>query len=230
MPAILDAPPLRPDATAAPAVTVADILEQFGDVPLYRIVMDPAPGTATEADIDRVKRETGRLCELIDGTLIEKAVGAESDLMGSKLIALLLPFVEARGLGWVLGGQGFLRLSGSRLRSADVAFVRYEQVEGDRFPSTPAYPALYPDLAIEILSPGNTAREMRTKRADCFTAGTRLVWEIDPAAETATVYTGVDQVAEELGADGTLGGRDVLPGFSVPLRDVLNAVRKTPRA
>lgn len=232
MPATLDAPPpVRPAAGRSPAaaVTAADIVAQFGDVPLFRIVMDPAPGTATEDDLGRVKRQTGRLCELIDGTLIEKAVGAESELLGSKLLALLQPFAEKRGLGWVLGSQAFLRLSSGRVRAADVTFVRYEQVEGDAFPGEPAYPNLYPDLAVEVLSPGNTAREMRQKRADLFAAGTRLVWEIDPAAGTARVYTGAtgaDMVAEELAADGTLDGRDVLPGFAVPLREVLAAVRK----
>ncbi len=228
--ATLERPPRAapsPPNAASTLRTVAALADLFGDIPLDRIVLDPAPGTATAEDIDRVKRNTGRVCELIDGTLIERAVSAETDLMGFKLGALLLAFVESRGLGWVLGGQGFLRLSGSRVRAADVAFVRYEQVEGDRFPSEPAYPDLYPDLAIEVLSPSNTAREMRQKRTDCFAAGTSLVWEIDPATATAAVYTSVDEPDEAIGVDGVLNGRDVLPGFSVPLRDVLNAVRKT---
>ena len=210
--------------------TVLDVAARFGDIPLHRIVLDPAPGTATGADVDRVLRETGRVCELIDGTLIEKAVSAKTDLIGSELIILLGAFVNARGLGWVLGGQAFLRLSGRRLRAADVAFVRYEQVAGDEFPGEPAYPELYPDLAVEVLSPSNTAEEMREKRADCFGAGTRLVWEIDPAAETAAVYSSVDEPDEELGRDGTLDGRDVLPGFSVTVGEVLDAVRKRPAA
>ena len=130
----------------------------------------------------------------------------------------------------MLGGQAFLRLSGRRLRAADVAFVRYEQVEGDEFPGEPAYPELYPDLAVEVLSPSDTAEEMREKWADCFGAGTRLVWEIDPAAESAAVYTSVEEPDEELGRDGALDGRDVLRGFSVTVGAVLDAVRKRPAA
>ena len=225
----------RAAAPVGPAMrTVLDVAARFGDIPLHRIVLDPAPGTATADDIDRVLRETGRACELIDGTLIEKAVSTEADLMGLKLAALFLAHVEDRGIGWALGGQAFLRLSGRRLRAADAAVVLYGQVDGDRFPGPsdggPAYPDLYPDLAVEILSPSNTAEEMREKRADCFGAGTRLVWEIDPATETAAVYTSVDEPDEELGRDGVLDGRDVLPGFSVTVGAVLDAVRKRPAA
>ncbi|QDT15415.1 Uma2 family endonuclease [Alienimonas californiensis] len=225
MPATLDAPPLRPGAaTADAAVTVADIMEQFGDVPLFRIVMDPAPGTATEEDIARVQRETGRLCELVDGTLIEKAVGAESDLMGGELLTLIRNAIRGKKIGWVLGGQAFLRLTGRRTRAADVAVIRAEQVPSGRFPSEPAYPDLYPDLAIEVLSPSNRPGEMRRKRQDFFAAGTRLIWQIDPAAGTCEVYTSVEAPDETIPADGTLDGRDVVPGLKIPLAAVLGAV------
>ena len=212
--------------------TAAEVGERFGGIPPGRVVLDPAPGTATADDIEGVKRRTGRVCELIDGTLIEKAVSAESELIAGRLLGLFLAFVDEWGLGWVLGGQGFLRLSGRRLRAADVAVVLYGQVEGEHFPGPsnggPAYPDLYPDLAVEVLSPSNTAEEMRLKRADCFGAGTSLIWEIDPVARTAAVYTSVEEPDERLGPDDALDGRDVLPGFRVHLRDLLAAVRKRP--
>ena len=214
----------RPCPPVADAVTAAEIVAQFGDVPLFRIVMDPAPGTATEEDIDRVKRETGRLCELIDGTLIEKAVGAESDLMGLELATLVRNAIRGKKIGWVLGAQAFLRLTGRRLRAADVAVVLAYQIPSGRFPSEPAYPDLYPDLAIEILSPSNRPGEMRRKRQDFFAAGTRLIWQIDPAAGTCEIYTSVEEPDETIAADGLLDGRDVIPGLSIPLAAVLGAV------
>ena len=234
MPDTLAPPPPRParpaharprrPATAAAPVTAAEIVEQFGDVPLHRIVMDPAPGTATQEDIDRVKRRTGRLCELIDGTLIEKAVSAESDLMGLELATLIRNAIRGKKVGWVLGGQAFLRLTGRRTRAADVAVIRAEQIPSGRFPSEPTYPDLYPDLAIEVLSPSNRPGEMRRKRQDFFAAGTRLIWQVDPAAGTCEVYTAVEEPDETVSADGTLDGRDVVPGLSIPLAAVLGAV------
>ncbi|NNJ26432.1 Uma2 family endonuclease [Alienimonas chondri] len=229
MPQTLDPPstlpaPLGPPVPTADPVTAAEIVAQFGDVPLFRIVMDPAPGTATEADIDRIKRETGRLCELIDGTLIEKAVGAEFDLMGGELLTLIRNAIRGKKIGWVLGGQAFLRLTGRRTRAADVAVIRAEQIPSGRFPSEPAYPDLYPDLAIEVLSPSNRSGEMRRKREDFFAAGTRLIWQIDPAAGTCEVYTSIESPDETISAKGFLDGRDVVPGLKIPFADVLSAV------
>ena len=94
------------------------------------------------------------------------------------------------------------------------------------------FPDLYPKLAVELLSPSNRPGEMRRKRRDFFEAGTRLIWEIDPAAGTCAVYTAATFAAdgpdaepdEVIRAGGLLDGRDVLPGVSVPLDEVLAAV------
>ena len=222
-------PIAAPAAPSAPLIrTAAELAERFGDVPLFRIVLDPEPGTATVDDIDRVKRETGRACELIDGTLIEKAVSFESDLMGSELLTLLRNAIRGKKLGWVAGAQAFLRLTGTRTRAADVTFVGKHQVPSGRFPGPtsggPAYPHLYPDLAVEVLSPNNTRAEMWRKRQDFFEAGTALVWQIDPEAGTAEVYTRPDEPNATIAADGALDGGTVLPGVSIPLADVLAAV------
>lgn len=206
------------------AVSVADIVEQFGDVDLDRIVFDPAPGTATADDLDRVRRETGRLCELIEGTLIEKAVSYDSAAIASELAYLIRSGTRGRKLGWVVGADGFVRLGGRRVRAADVSFVGADQVPGGRIPRSPAYPNLHPDLAVEVLSPSNRPGEMQRKREDFFGAGTRLVWQIDPAAGTCEVYTRVEEPDATIAADGTLDGGDVIPGLSIPLADVLSAV------
>ncbi len=55
--------------------TVADMQQQLGGIPLARIRMVPPPGTATEEDVLAVHARTGRLCELVDGTLVEKVMG-----------------------------------------------------------------------------------------------------------------------------------------------------------
>jgi hypothetical protein len=57
------------------AVTVSDLLHQLGDIPPERVRLQPPPGTATEADVVAVHSREDRLCELVDGVLVEKTLG-----------------------------------------------------------------------------------------------------------------------------------------------------------
>src|SRR5262245_49717887 len=53
--------------------TLEDLVQRLGNIPLRRIVLDPPPGRATEKDLVRLMRRTGRSYELVEGTLVEKA-------------------------------------------------------------------------------------------------------------------------------------------------------------
>ena len=81
-----------------------------------------------------------------------------------------------------------------------------------------------PDLAIEVLSAGNTAAEMQRKLRDYFTAGVKLVWYIDPATRSAKSYTAEDKFIA-VDESGSLSGGDVLPGFELPLGALFDKVR-----
>lgn len=200
--------------------SIADLLERLGGIPLERVRMPPAVGTATEAALLQALRSPRkRICELIDGTLVEKAVGYRESQLALILAGLLNGFVIPRNVGIVTGADGLLRLSPRRVRVPDVAFVCWDRFPG-RLPPTQAVPDAAPDLAVEVLSQSNTPAEMRLKRQDYFQAGCRLVWEIDPDARTATVYTQVDPPDAELTATDTLVGDPVLPGFALPLADL----------
>ena len=78
---------------------------------------------------------------------------------------------------------------------------------------------MVPDLAVEVLSVGNTPAEMKRKRKEYFFSGVRLVWLVDPAARTIEVFTSPDQHLT-LREEQALDGGDVLPGFSVPVREI----------
>jgi len=80
-------------------------------------------------------------------------------------------------------------------------------------------PAMAPNLAVEILSEGNTPGEMERKLRDYFAAGVRLVWYIDPRSHTARTYTTPDK-CEVLTEQGILSGGDVLPGFELSLAEL----------
>src|SRR6266540_793146 len=79
----------------------AQWLNELGDVPLERIVMNPWMGFATEQDLLKLVERDKRLCELIDGTLVEKPVGSKESWIASLLITALTNFVLPRKLGMV---------------------------------------------------------------------------------------------------------------------------------
>ena len=159
--------------------TLADFWTHLGGIPPERIRMFPMPGTATENDVLEVERQTGCPCELIDGTLVEKTVGYYESFLAVKIICLLQAFVETHDLGIVLGEAGTLKVLPHQVRVPDVCFISWNHFPKRELPPEPI-PALAPDLAIEVLSAGNTAGEMQRKLQDYFTAGVKLVWYIDP--------------------------------------------------
>jgi Uma2 family endonuclease len=183
-------------------------LRGLGDVPPHRIRMIPYPGTATEADAVRVSK-TECLCELVDGTLVEKAMGVPESFLASILISMLWPTVRQSRLGVVCGTDGMFRMIHGNIRELDVSFTRRERLPNPM----PQIGGWCPDLCIEVLSPANTRSEMALKRSEYFPSGCRLVWEIDPRSRTAMAYT-----ADDAGSQvDTLDGGSVVPGFTLSL-------------
>ena len=205
-----------PPSTPTTVKTLADLLERLG-VPAERVWLNPPPGQATEADVIYADDHLDRLCELVDGTLVEKAMGNRESHLASVIIYILQSFVLPKKLGYVLAPDAMFRLFGGQIRLPDVAFVSRAQWPSG-VGSTPIAD-FAPELAIEILSPSNTLAEMRRKRSEYFTSGVRLVWIIDPAARVVVVYTGPER-STTLSEDQILDGGTVLPGFSVSVRDI----------
>jgi Uma2 family endonuclease len=145
-------------------------------------------------------------------------MGFRESCLAIALTAFLKGFAMQSRLGTVSGADGLMRLAPGLVRIPDVAFIRWEQFPNRQIPRTPI-PNLAPDLAVEVLSPSNTEEEMDRKRQDYFGVGCKLVWLVDPDARTVTVFTGPDQSAV-LREDQTLDGGTVLPGFSLPLRQL----------
>jgi len=198
--------------------TVADLLDQLGGIPPERVRMTPYPGTATEKDVIDLDDRGGPLCELIDGTLVEKTMCVYESWLATQIVYFIRSYLAKHNVGIVTGPDGFYKLFPKIVRGPDVTFVRYERLPGRRVPRDPI-PALAPTLPIEVLSPSNTKREMERKLREYFDAGAELVWYIDPETQSATVYAAPDQPVQ-LGPDGVLSGGDVLPGFELSLRQL----------
>jgi Uma2 family endonuclease len=203
--------------------TMADVYARIGDVPPERILMFPAPGTATEQDLLDNSITGGRLCELVDGILVEKAMGFRADYLATWILILIGRFLDENNIGAVAGSQGPIRFKLGLVRMPDVFFIRWDSVEDPDDIEDPDGPFLEypPDLAVEVLSPGNTAKEMAIKLDEYAKAGVRLVWYVDPERKEVDVYPkGNPKRKKTVGVGGVLDGGDVLPGFTLPVAKI----------
>src|SRR5215468_6456433 len=99
----------EPTSTTA-IVTLADLLEQLGGIAPARVRFRPVLGTATEEDMLATHDHEGRLYELVDGVLVEKAMGLRESYLAIVLSTILWKFVQLRNLGLVTGEAGMMRL------------------------------------------------------------------------------------------------------------------------
>lgn len=194
------------------------IARRFGAIPPWRVRSDPQPGTATERDVLRIHASEKRLCELVDGILVEKAMGYEESLVAMQISHRLLSFLSRRKLGIVAGEAGMLKLARGLVRIPDVSYVSYDRLPGRRAPRQPI-PRLAPNLAVEVLSQSNTRREMEEKLVEYFDAGVEVVWLVDVQKRTVEVFSSPNESAVfKIGQ--TVSGGTVLPGFRLKVRDL----------
>ena len=208
--------------------SMGQLLVNLGGVSPDRVRLYPAPGTATVGDVVRLLNLYKRKFELIDGTLVEKIMGAKESFVALELVfALKIWNAENGNLGMVLGADGPVKLMDKLVRMPDVSFTNWDHVPERRVPDEPV-PELAPDLAAEVISEGNTREEMDRKLKEYFLSEVALVWFIDPRKRTVRVYTSPDDVTE-LSETDTLDGGDVLPGFEVGVGQLFEQLRPAPK-
>jgi len=182
----------------------------------------PDPGRPLSAEEFFMLPDDGWRTELVRGLVVrEPPAGAGHGHLGSTLLFHLMAFVREQGSGRVFGADTGFRLfrSPDTVRAPDVAFV----AEGRFDAGLPVgYVPFAPDLAVEVVSPSNTASELQEKVLDYLAAGTRLVWVVDPRRETVTVYRSRDDI-RILGREDELEAPDVLPGFRVEISELFES-------
>lgn len=198
--------------------TAADLVQRFGPMPLNRLRLDPPPGTATEEDVVRIHDQESRLYELVDAALLEKAMGTYESYLAGVLLRLLGNFVAEHDLGIVLGADGMLRLAPGLVRIPDVSFIPWNALPQRRIPES-AIADLVPDLAVEVISGGNTPEEMDRKLQEYFAAGVREVWYVYPRTKTLHVY-GSPQQSQAHSAAATLSCAGPLQGLTIELKEL----------
>jgi Uma2 family endonuclease len=210
--------------------TLADLVARLGNIPLERVRFYPLLGTATERDVLAARREPERrLCELVDGVLVEKPMGTYEALVAGLLLYHFWAFLETHDLGIPIGADGMVRLWRGLVRIPDVAFYSWDDLPNGELPDE-AIATIVPTLAVEVLSPSNTKAEIDRKLHEYFKAGAKLAWIIDPESETAEVYTSPTQ-SSRVARSGKLDGGAVLPGFSLSLKKLFAyRPRRKPRS
>jgi Uma2 family endonuclease len=208
-------------ATRKKPSTIADLIRRLGGIDPERIRAVPPPGTATIADVEKTK-----LCELIDGTLVEKAMGWQESILAMFLGRMLGNFVAEHDLGKVSGADGGMEMPIDLVRIPDVAFVSWARLPSKKIPRK-AVPPIVPDLAVEVLSEGNTPKEMLRKRKEYFKAGVHVVWMVDRRKQIVEVCTSPTE-SRVLTASETLDGGDVMPGFSLPVANIFKELEDLP--
>jgi Uma2 family endonuclease len=160
--------------------------------------------------------------ELVRGRLVvREPAKAEHGRIAAQMLIDIGIYLREHPIGTVYAAEtGFtLARSPDTVRAPDVAYIR-----ADRTPREPVigFDEIAPDLVVEVLSPGDRARMVRTKVAHWLQAGTLLVWVIDPRKRCAQVFRADGSAITLTGAD-TLDGENVLPGFAVSVASILTA-------
>ncbi len=209
------------------AAELLDLIERLGGIPPHRVMMRPTPGEATEADLlDHIKRRK-RNCELIDGVIVEKATGhGEASIVGW-LLMCMHAYVLSRSLGCFITGGGMVRLRRRLVRAPDLSFIRWDKLPDGMFDMSPIGKIL-PDLAIEVISAGNTKSEIERKIGEYFLARIEAVWIVDHFRRVVIVHTSPED-AVTLAETDTLDGGTVFPGLDLPVARIFEPVPPTKR-
>lgn len=166
-------------------------------------------------DIAQLPENQDKRLELEDGVIVEMGASSPANTVtAARLVYFLNAFVIPRELGYVTGADGGFKLASRRVRQPDVGYISKA-----RLPKLPKRFEVAPDLAIEVVSPDE---DIFKKAREYLHAGTRKVWAVYEDERTVYVMTLNDEgtlISKPYGENDTLDGGDLLPGFTLPVRD-----------
>jgi Uma2 family endonuclease len=179
--------------------------------------VNPQPLSATTAEDLLLRPSNGFRYELIRGELKQMTPGGYGHgVIVANLTNPLVEFVRSHRLGHVCGAETGFRISRSpdTVRAPDIAFIRTER-RGTQ-PFQEGFFEGAPDLAVEVLSPGDSALEIEEKIADWLGAGCTVVWVVNGRRRSVALHRRDAPVLLVSEAD-SLDANDVLPGFALPV-------------
>ena len=163
-------------------------------------------------------RDNGKIYELHNGVLVEiPAVGERQSALAAWISTLIGNFNMQHNLGGiVMGADGTFILSPFNTRITDAAYITAGNIQNSW-----TFHHGAPDLAVEIVSPSSTLLEMQKRAGEYLTAGSRLVWIVNPDEKTVDVYR-PDGSRVVLRQGALLNGYDVLPGLALSVTTVFS--------
>jgi Uma2 family endonuclease len=178
------------------------------------------------SELEFEPHDGGRPLEIVDGQLLERRdMGAEADAVGCILVGKIQAHAGEGKLGLCFAGQcGYQKIfpnDPKRLRYPDVSFVRSGRLPGNKPPR--GHVEISPDLIAEVVSPNDTAEDIEQRLMDFLGAGVPLAWIIYPRTKQVYVFH-QGPASLRLGEGDVLEGEDVLPGFSLALKDLFAAI------
>lgn len=172
----------------------------------------------TADELDRLP-DDGFRYELVDGELRQMPPsGREHGDRTMRLSAPLAVHVYEHDLGIVVAAETGFKIDDYNVRAPDCAFISHERLNAHG--KSGSYFTFAPDLAIEVVSPGDTKREVKEKVEWWLEVGARLVWVVEPKRQTVTVYDAANRSATVLGMNDTLEGGAIVSGFALPVREI----------
>jgi Uma2 family endonuclease len=175
--------------------------------------MSTTPTLATAEELFMMP-DDGFRYELVRGEVRRMPpAGSEHGAVIMNMGTPLHEFVKAHSLGVVFGAETGFKIASDpdTVRAPDLAFVRRERIPKEGIPRG-FWPGA-PDLAVEVVSPGDTYTEVEEKVNDWLNAGTRMVLVLNPRTHTVAIYTSHTDVVRLTESD-TLEGGEILPGFT----------------
>lgn len=163
--------------------------------------------------------KNGHRYEVVNGEVLDTGnLGMEHGGIGSLLGGLLAIYVKQHKLGIVCDSSTAFTLKNGNKRSPNVSYVARERLKGLKRPLRGFFQGS-PDLAVEILSPGNTIEEIHDKIVEYFDNDTRLMWVIHPDERYVLTYHAPEPDCFLRSAD-YLSGEEVVPGFSMAVSEL----------
>ncbi len=201
--------------------TGAEWWDRIGRVPLDRVLMEPAPGMATEQQVVHLVDSKTWLGELVAGTLITRVPGFWEAAVGARLVSHVLGYGEHRRNGVAVGVRAMMRMQSGNVRATPVAYWNRDQFPQGKIPFTDPM-GIAPLLAAEFVYSDNTELEIEQKIADYLSSGTKLFWLLNADAETVAVYERIGSPSKMLKSPDVLDGGDILEGFKYSLDELFS--------
>jgi Uma2 family endonuclease len=189
------------------------------------VVQEKRYTVAEFASITNAPENAGRLLELIDGEILEKMpTSFLPSYIALRIAYFILAYLMQNDIGYVTGADGSYVMDDENEFIPDVGYISKERLPQIPSGKTP----IPPDLAVEVVSPTDSIKDVQRKARKYLRLGTSMVWIVYPEDQTVDVCLADPETPEgmrvrEVGIESVLDGGDLLPGFKLAVKDIFPA-------